>query len=98
MVRKGSYINIGLGRQETNQLGEHVADFVAFLEQRGKIPAGLPAKFHGHAYLLHGDAPRPLLGDAVLLIGDAAAFVELLQKLVPITNEVFRHVQVKRGE
>lgn len=72
VVRKGSYINIGLGRQDTHQLGEHVADFVAFLEQRGKIPAGLPAKFHGHPYLLYGEAQRPLCDDAALLIGDAA--------------------------
>lgn len=72
VVRKGTYINIGLGRQDTHQLGEHVADFVTFLEQRGKISAGLPAKFHGHPYLLYGEASRPLLGDAVLLIGDAA--------------------------
>lgn len=72
VVRKGSYINIGLGRQDTHQLGEHVAHFVAFLEQRGKIPGGLPAKFHGHPYLLYGEAQRPLLGDSALLIGDAA--------------------------
>lgn len=72
VVRKGSYINIGLGRQDTHQLGEHVAHFVAFLEQHGKIPGGLPAKFHGHPYLLYGEAQRPLLGDAALLIGDAA--------------------------
>ena len=72
VVRKGSYINIGLGRRDPHQLGEHVADFVTFLEQRGKISAGLPAKFHGHPYLLYGEASRPLLGEAVLLIGDAA--------------------------
>ena len=29
---------------------------------------------------------------------DAVAFVELLQKLVPISSEVFWHVQLKRGE
>lgn len=72
VVRKGSYINIGLGRQDSHRLGEHVARFVAFLEQRGKIPEGLPAKFHGHPYLLYGTAQRPLLGDAALVIGDAA--------------------------
>jgi flavin-dependent dehydrogenase len=49
-----------------------VAQFVAFLERRGTIPVGLPAKFRGHAYLLYGEARRPLYGDAVLLIGDAA--------------------------
>jgi len=72
VVRKGAYINIGLGRQDSHRLGEHVARFVAFLEQRGKIPSGLPAKFHGHPYLLYGEARRPLLGDAAVVIGDAA--------------------------
>jgi len=72
VVRKGSYVNIGLGRQDNHRLGEHVAEFLTFLEQRGKLPAGLPAKFRGHPYLLYGAAPRPLLGEAALVIGDAA--------------------------
>lgn len=72
VVRKGAYINIGLGRQDSHRLGEHVARFVAFLEQRGKIPEHLPAKFLGHPYLLYGAGQRPLLGDAALVIGDAA--------------------------
>ena len=72
VIRKGSYLNIGLGRQDTHQLGERMTQFVAFLEQRGRIPVGLPARFRGHPYLLYGDGPRPLLGDAALVIGDAA--------------------------
>ena len=72
VVRKGPYINIGLGRQDTHQLGEHVAHFLAFLEQRGRVPVGLPAKFRGHPYLLYGGAQRPLSDDAALVIGDAA--------------------------
>ncbi len=72
VVRKGSYINIGLGRQDAHRLGEHVVRFVEFLAERDKIPAGLPVKFPGHPYLLYGEAQRPLLGDAVLVIGDAA--------------------------
>jgi flavin-dependent dehydrogenase len=72
VVRKGAYINIGLGRQDSQRLGEHVARFVTFLVQRGKIPERLPMKFHGHPYLLYGAAQRPLRGDAALVIGDAA--------------------------
>lgn len=72
VVRKGTFINIGLGRLDSHQLGEHVACFLAFLEQRSKIPAGLGAKFHGHPYLLYGAVERPLLGEAALVIGDAA--------------------------
>ena len=72
VVRKDAYINIGLGRQDTHRLAEHVARFVDFLESSGKIPAGLPAKFRGHPYLLHGETERPLVSDATLLVGDAA--------------------------
>ena len=72
VVRKDSYINIGLGRQDSHRLTEHVARFVEFLEKRSKIPVGLPAKFRGHPYLLHGGAERPLVGDATVLLGDAA--------------------------
>jgi flavin-dependent dehydrogenase len=72
VVRKGGWLNVGLGRQDPHGLGEHVARFVAFLREQGKIPASLEPRFRGHAYLLHGEARRPLGGDGVLLAGDAA--------------------------
>lgn len=72
VFRKGEYLNIGLGRQDTHKLGTHVDDFIAGLKNAGRIPASIPDRMHGHAYLLYGDAPRPLLDDGVLLIGDAA--------------------------
>jgi len=72
VFRKGDYINIGLGRQGNAKLADHVAAFLAWLVSRGKIPAALAGKLHGHPYLLYGQAPRPLLGDGALLIGDAA--------------------------
>jgi geranylgeranyl reductase family protein len=72
VFRKGGYINIGLGRQDTHRLGNHVDDFLAFLARRRKIPSELSAKLKGHPYLLYGQAPRPLIDDGVLLIGDAA--------------------------
>ncbi len=72
LLRKGNYLNIGLGRQDKRRLGSHLAAFVDMLARRGRIPAGLPDHFHGHAYLLYGETPRELLDDGVLLIGDAA--------------------------
>jgi len=72
VFRKGDYLNIGLGRQDKQRLGRHLEAFVALLKQRGRIPADLPDRFHGHAYLLYGETPRRLLDDGVLLIGDAA--------------------------
>jgi geranylgeranyl reductase family protein len=72
VVRKGDYINVGLGRQDTRRLGEHVEAFLAGMRRQGKIPAECPRKLRGHPYLLYDQAPRPLAADGVLLVGDAA--------------------------
>jgi menaquinone-9 beta-reductase len=72
VFRKGDYINIGLGRQGNEKLAAHVAEFLDWLAARGRIPAELGAKMGGHPYLLYNQAPRPFVGDAALLIGDAA--------------------------
>ena len=70
--RKGEYLNVGLGREDDEQLSSHVGDFCASLKQQGKIPKSIPDRFHGHAYLLYIHAPRTLADEGVLLIGDAA--------------------------
>jgi geranylgeranyl reductase family protein len=70
--RKGSYLNIGLGREGNHRLSEHLNHFCDFLKQRGRIPQDIPDSFHGHAYLLYGHAVRKQLDDGMLLIGDAA--------------------------
>lgn len=71
-VRKGGFLNIGLGREDRHQLSRHLQKFCAELQRQGRIPAELPGRFHGHAYLLYHHSPRPLLDTGVLLIGDAA--------------------------
>ncbi len=72
VFRKGDYLNIGLGRENTDRLAEHVHAFCHRLRERGKIPGAVPDRFNGHAYLLYQHAARPLLADGALLIGDAA--------------------------
>lgn len=72
VFRKGSYLNIGLGREDNFKLSEHVAAFVEGLQRDGRLPPDIPTKFHGHAYLLYPQAPRTLVDDGLLLIGDAA--------------------------
>jgi menaquinone-9 beta-reductase len=44
--------------------GEHLAEFVASMQAAGRLPADLPARYKGHAYLLYGHARRPLAGRA----------------------------------
>jgi geranylgeranyl reductase family protein len=70
--RKGRYLNIGLGREDSHHLPEHLAAFCAFLARTHRIPPNVPDKFHGHAYQLYGHAPRKMIADGVLLVGDAA--------------------------
>ncbi|MGA7800504.1 MAG: NAD(P)/FAD-dependent oxidoreductase [Gammaproteobacteria bacterium] len=69
---KGEYLNIGLGREDNHKLTEHLQAFCGYLAGRGRIPADIPGRFHGHAYLLYGHAPRQVTGDGVILVGDAA--------------------------
>ncbi|MCE9589302.1 MAG: NAD(P)/FAD-dependent oxidoreductase [Planctomycetes bacterium] len=70
--RKGGYLNVGLGREDNVRISEHVAAFCDWMKSQGRIPRDTPVQFHGHAYILYGHAPRPLVADAALLIGDAA--------------------------
>lgn len=73
VFRKGRVLNIGLGREAGGKLGDAVGAFTAWLQQRGKIPADIPQRFHGHAYLFYPQRrPRRVADDGVLLIGDAA--------------------------
>ena len=69
--RKGNFLNIGLGRLDTRQLTQHVAQFADFLRNRGKVRCEIPARFHGHAYQLYERVVPKLIDDGVLLIGDA---------------------------
>ncbi len=72
LFRKGSHLNIGLGRMDSRHLGRHTSDFCRFLESRGDVPAGFSGRFEGHAYLLYGgEGRRRAVSDGALLIGDA---------------------------
>ena len=70
--RKGNFLNVGFGRLDSHRLSRHAADFLAFLCETKRIAFDLPAKLLGHAYLLYRKTQRKLIGDGVLLIGDAA--------------------------
>ncbi len=70
--RKGRFLNIGLGREGEQRLKDKVSEFCAELARQGVIPATLPGRFQGHAYVLYRHAVRRVVDDGVLLIGDAA--------------------------
>jgi flavin-dependent dehydrogenase len=71
--RKGDFLNVGLGRRDPRALGRHVAAFVDWLVQRGRIEPPPARGWRGHAYGLRAGRPRRPVGDGVLLAGDAAA-------------------------
>lgn len=75
--RKNNFLNIGLGRLDQHGLPQHVNQFVQFLRATGKLGFDLPQKMSGHAYFLFGHSRRARIGDAVLLIGDAAGLAYL---------------------
>lgn len=73
VVRKGDWLNVGLGRRGSQQLTKHFDHFLADMVHSGVLePEVASARRKGHAYLLYPHATRPLCADGALLIGDAA--------------------------
>ncbi|MCU0970514.1 MAG: NAD(P)/FAD-dependent oxidoreductase [Gammaproteobacteria bacterium] len=71
VIRKGDFINVGLGRDDPHDLPGHVERFCAWLRAAGRLP-NCPRTFKGHAYRLY-DAAMPVpVADGLLLVGDAA--------------------------
>ncbi|HXW08842.1 MAG TPA: hypothetical protein VD833_26665, partial [Vicinamibacterales bacterium] len=72
-VRKGEYLNVGLGRRSKDAFETHVRRFASWLTDAGKLPdAPEWRRWRGHAYLLAGSRQQPPAADGVLLVGDAA--------------------------
>ena len=71
-VRKGQYLNVGLGRRDQGDLNPHIQDFIGFLERNGLARRASLVRWCGHAYLASGTGPRPLVGEGALVAGDAA--------------------------
>jgi len=73
LFRKGSYLNVGLGRMDTNNIAHHTREFCTFLKRSGYLTAAITAGFQGHVYrVFQGQGGRCCVGDGALLIGDAA--------------------------
>lgn len=71
IVRKGDFLNIGLGREGERHLTTHLEAFLADLRRRGRLTVNIPQPFKGHAYRLRRHVPTVSLPPRVLLIGDA---------------------------
>jgi menaquinone-9 beta-reductase len=71
-VRKGEYVNVGIGRRGSRHFAAHLQSFIARLEATSGLTALAAQRWRGHAYFAAGAGVRPLTGDGVLLVGDAA--------------------------
>ncbi len=71
-VRKGEYLNVGIGRRRREGFNGHVQAFVEFLQRRQAFDGATGVRWRGHAYLASGAGRRRAAGDALLLVGDAA--------------------------
>ncbi len=71
-VRKGEYLNIGIGRRDSGDFNGHVRDFTEFLRRRSTAVATADVRWCGHAYLAAGTGTRPLTANGMLVVGDAA--------------------------
>jgi flavin-dependent dehydrogenase len=72
-VRKGEYVNVGIGRLDRRSLPRATAQFLEFLDTTSTLPAAAPhRRWHGHAYFISPAARRHAMDDGVLLVGDAA--------------------------
>jgi flavin-dependent dehydrogenase len=71
IIRKGDVLNVGLGREDIHQLTRHVSRFVATLDPS---VAAIIERGHwrGHAYVLRQASARAVVGEGMLLVGDAA--------------------------
>ena len=70
-MRKQRHLNVGFGQLDAHALPKTTNEFVSFLEVTGRVPRR-HWEWHGHAYALNAASPRSIVGDGVLLVGDAA--------------------------
>jgi len=71
-VRKGDYLNVGIGRRAHEGFAGHLRDFAAFLSSTGRVARSSAITWRGHAYHARGAGLRPLVASGMLIVGDAA--------------------------
>lgn len=71
-IRKGNYLNIGLGRECEQSLSIQVQQFIDFLNRSKRVSLQFPLTFKGHAYRLSKGEIYKLVDDNLLICGDAA--------------------------
>jgi len=75
-VRKGEYLNVGLGRLDLRSLPAATGRFLAFLEGTRRVPRHFPWRWRGHSYAVNAAPRGRMIDDGVMLIGDAAGVAD----------------------
>lgn len=70
--RKGDYLNVGFGRRDGASFPDQVQGFARTLSASGRLPDEWLSRWRGHAYAVYEGAEGGVVGDGVLLVGDAA--------------------------
>ena len=95
LLRKGPFLNLGLGSLGGRDLRGRLTDFCDHLRRRGDLVGVLP-HFSGHAYLPYRSrGARRIVGDRALLIGDAAglAYPESGEGILPAVESAIMAAQ-----
>jgi geranylgeranyl reductase family protein len=70
--RKEDYLNVGLGRLDSARLPAHLKSFLDFLRRAKRVRRVPDDGWRGHAYAVRQGSTRRVVGDGVVLVGDAA--------------------------
>jgi flavin-dependent dehydrogenase len=73
-VRKGDYVNLGIGRLDRRSLPRAATGFLAFLNASSTAVAS--DSWRGHAYLVSAAVRRRAVGAGALLVGDSAGLAD----------------------
>ena len=76
-LRKGNYLNIGLGREGPEGLAADLQRMLRQLARSGHLPLEGAPRFRGHAYLAWERSTRPPVAPGCLLVGDAAGLASV---------------------
>jgi flavin-dependent dehydrogenase len=71
-LRKGDYLNVGIGRTGDAPLPAHAESFLAFLRDERGLPLPADLALRGHAYRLRSPSLEAPGAGSLLLVGDAA--------------------------
>jgi len=100
LLRKGNFLNIGLGSLERRDLRRQTAQFCQHLKNRGYLDEEVTERFKGHAYLPYRkNGGRRIVADRALLIGDAAGvcFPESGEGILPAVETALMAVRTVVG-